>query len=439
MAALFFAWGFICANNDPLIAAFRHLFGLSYTEALLTQIVFFLAFASMSLPAAAVLARLGPAMLLRLGLGVICAGCVLVQLVRWAHGFEIVLLGLFFIATGVVGLQVAANPLAARLGDSRHSHFRLTLAHALNSIGVVCGGLFGARFILGTSAFEGGEAVSAADRAAGSQAIANAYGLIALLTVALLTVVTLGLRRREAEPAKVAPGSAGLVTVLHSRWALAGAFGISAYVGAEVTIGSLLTPYLAGRGGMSLARAGAYVATLYWGGALVGRLVGSWLLRSQPAPRLLALAAGVAALLCVAGIALPGTAAPWCLVAVGLCNSIMFPTIFSLTLERSDAGEAAISGALCFAIGAGALVPLLAGTLADTLALATAFSAPLVCYLYILGFARRCRGPAPHGRRKPPGVGRAPGRRLRADRVTDRSRTARGAGSAANGDIAPGP
>lgn len=377
------------------MAAFRHLFGLSYTQALFTQILFFIAFASVSLPAAAMLVRFGSAVLLRIGLAVICAGCLVVQLIRWAPGFEVALAGLFVIATGVVGLQVAANPLAARLGDARHSHFRLTLAHALNSIGVVCGGIFGANMILGASAFHGAGTPSAADRAAGSQTIADAYALIALLVIALAVLVTLGLRTHNASPAKGAATSTGLAAVLRSRWALAGALGISVYVGAEVAIGSLLIPYLAARDGMSLASAGTYVATLYWGGALLGRIVGSWLLRSQPAPRLLAFAAAVAALLCVAGVALPGTAAAWCLLAVGLFNSIMFPTIFTLTLERSAAGEAAISGVLCFAIGAGAVVPLAAGALADTMGLAAAFSAPLLCYLYILAFAHRCGGASP--------------------------------------------
>jgi MFS transporter, FHS family, L-fucose permease len=349
----------------------------------------------MSLPAAAVLARLGPRALLQTGLGIICSGCLLIQLVRWAPGFEIVFAGLFLIATGVVGLQVAANPLAARLGDARHSHFRLALAHALNSIGTVCGGLFGAHLILGTSAFENGGGPSIVERVAGSQAIASAYALIALLAAALLVVVMLGLRERSVHTGRDTPASAGLAPVLRSRWALAGAFGISAYVGAEVTIGSLLIPYLAERDGMSLARAGTHVATLYWGSAFVGRIAGSWLLRTQPAGRLLAVAAAVALLLCAGGVALPGIAAPWCLLAIGLFNSIMFPTIFSLTLERSQAGAAAISGFLCFAIGAGAIVPFLAGLFADSVGLTAAFWAPLICYLYILGFAGRCGRKSP--------------------------------------------
>ncbi|MEP9359629.1 glucose/galactose MFS transporter [Sphingomonas sp. KR3-1] len=393
VTALFFGWGFICANNDPLLAAARRVFGLNYTQALLTQIASFAAFALLSLPAAALLARLGAVRTIWLALGGMAAGCVAMQGIRWLPDFAVVLAAIFVLASGVTVLQVAANPLAAALGPPERSHYRLTLAHSFNALGVVCGVHFGARFVLAGDVFRSTAPIrDAAERASGIAAMAGAYLVMALL-LAVLAALILVARRPIAGAEIPQPGGSALAA-LRSRWALLGALGIALYVGAEVTIGSTLILYLSQPGTLALPldAAGGYVANLYWGGALVGRFAGSWALRHIPAPRLLALAGLAAAVLCLASLILPGPASAWCLLAVGLCNSIMFPTIFALTLERSAAPTAATSGLLILAIGPGAALPLLAGGIADRAGLGWAFAVPALAYCYILAFALSSSG-----------------------------------------------
>ena len=390
VTALFFGWGFICANNDPLIAAVQRVFGLSYTEALLTQIASFLAFAIVSLPAAALFARLGAIRTIWAALATMAAGCLVIQLCRWLPDFLVVLAAIFVLASGVTTLQVAANPLAAALGPPERSHFRLTLAHSFNALGMVCGVHFGARFVLAGEAFRPGAVPAQAE---GIAAITQAYLVLAALLAGLAALILLA--RRTIASAAIAegqPSPEGALAALRSRWALLGAVAIALYVGAEISIGSTLILFLSQPDTLALpmSDAGALVANLYWGGALAGRFLGSWALRRVPAPRLLALAGAGAAALCGASLLLPGPAGAWCLLAVGFCNSIMFPTIFGLTLQRSDAPPSATSGLLCMAIGGGAVLPLLTGRIADVAGLGLAFGVPMLAYLCIAGFALAC-------------------------------------------------
>jgi MFS transporter, FHS family, L-fucose permease len=389
---LFFAWGFICANNDPLIAALRRIFDLSYTEALLTQIVFFAAFGTISLPAAALLARAGAVRTMLIALAAMIAGCLAIQATAWAPWFPVVLASLFVLAAGIATLQVAANPLAAALGRPERSHFRLTLAQSFNSLGVVAGVYFGAHFILGGDVFRGTEpVVGEAARTAGLAAIRNAFLTIALFV--LLLAAALWFVRGPIEAGAPAPEQRPRVLdALRSRWALAGAVTLALYVGAEVSIGSMMINFLASPEtlGLPLATASIYLANFYWGGALVGRFIGSWLLTRAGAAQLLAGAALAAATLCAAALLVPGPVAAWCALAVGLFNSIMFPTIFSLTLERSSAAPPATSGLLCVAISGGAVIPLLTGQAADRAGLGWMLAVPLVAYLAVMGFAVAC-------------------------------------------------
>lgn len=392
VTALFFAWGFICANNDPLIAAMRAIFDLSYTAALFTQIVSFLAFATMSLPLAWLLGRIGALRTILAALATMLVACLILQGTALVPHFALVLAGLFVLASGVVGLQVAANPLAALLGPGERSAFRLTLAHGFNALGMVCGVHFGAWLILGSEGLREG-----ATQAAGIVAVNRAFLIVAAMLMVLALLVALA-RRRIAAVEIAMPPDARLRDALRARWALLGAGGIALYVGAEVTIGSLLILYLAAPegAGLSLAEAGARVASFYWGGALIGRFAGSWALRHLPVSRLLGGTAATAALLCAAALLVQGPAGTWCLLAVGLFNSVMFPAIFALTLERSGAGAPATSGLLCAAIGAGAVVPLLAGQIADHIGLPWSFAVALLAYCYILGFAAAASArPAP--------------------------------------------
>lgn len=395
VTTLFFAWGFITSNNDPLIVALRAAFHLHYTEALLTQIVFFLAYGLLSLPAAWVISRIGPVDMILGALATMAGGCLLVILSTDFGDFRPILAALFVLAAGFTALQVAANPLAAELGPPQRSHFRLNFAQAFNSLGVVLGVHFGSLVMLGDPALRAatGTVMSAGRREQLLGAVDDAFLIMAALLGALL-LFFLAIRKfiiRAAPNHRPVP--AGMFDALQSRWAIFGAAAIGLYVGAEVSIGSIMINFLNQRQvlGLSLEAAGGYLANFYWGGALCGRLVGTLLLTRIRAARLLAGCGVAAGLLCVTVLATNGPVAGYAALSIGFFNSIMFPTIFTITLERSGVSQSSTSGLLCLAIFGGALLPVAVGTIADGYGLSASFVVPFVAYAFIALFAVAAR------------------------------------------------
>jgi len=391
VAILFFAWGFVASNNDPLIVALRAAFRLNYTEALAIQLVSFLAYGLMSLPAASLGNRLGPVATIMVALSAMTAGCLLVGLVLPLGSYAAILAALFVLGVGITTLQVAANPLAAALGPARTSHFRLSLAQTFNSLGVVIGVNFGASIMLEEKVIAAGQGQvhGALEQAGVLEAVDRTFGLMAVAIV-LAAMLFWSQRRRilAATQGLAAAPQASVLDALRSRWAVFGALAIGLYVGAEVSIGSIMINFLhrADVLGLPYVEGGRYLANLYWGGALVGRVLGSILLTRARADRLLAFCALSAGALCLAALGELGPVSGYAALAVGLFNSIMFPTIFSLTLERSGASQSSTSGLLCLAIAAGAVLPFLVGRLADTTSLALAFAVPAAAYAVIAAF-----------------------------------------------------
>jgi MFS transporter, FHS family, L-fucose permease len=400
ITTLFFAWGFITVSVDPLIAALKAIFSLSYAEVMLTQFAFFMAYGVVSLPAAALIRRIGYTNAIVVALGIMIAGCLIVPVATHLETFAIVLMALFVVAGGITILQVAANPLAAALGPPQRSHFRLSLVQAFNSLGTAIAPFLVSSLLLagGIFAATGSAPASVAQRAESLRNIDIAFLIIAVLIAALAVFIwSVRGRLRNAAPPQLEDGeNASIGAALRSRWALLGAASIFLYVGAEVSIGSLMTNFLHQDDvfAISLERAGKLVS-LYWGGAMLGRFVGSALLMRVRAARLLGLAAACAALLCVVVRFSPGASAGIAALAVGLVNSIMFPVIFTVTLERSSASRAATSGLLCMAIVGGAFLPRLAGHIADVEGLRAAYVVPLFAYLCISAFAFAAARPLP--------------------------------------------
>ena len=396
VTTLFFAWGFITSNNDPLIVAMRASFHLDYTEALLTQIVFFLACGLLSLPAAWLTSRIGAVDMILASLGAMACGCLLVVASTSAGGFAPILAALFVLAGGFTALQVAANPLAAELGSAHRSHFRLNFAQAFNSLGVVIGVHFGSLVMLGDPALRSaaGRAIDVARRTQILDAVERAFLIMAALLAGLLVLFVL-LRRTliRAAPRQPRMASTGMFEALRSPWARFGAVAIGLYVGAEVSIGSIMINFLNQRSVLALPfeAAGAYLANFYWGGALCGRLIGTALLTRVRATRLLAACGTVAALLCIIVLAIDGPITGYAALAIGLFNSIMFPTIFTITLERSGVSQSSTSGLLCLAIFGGAVLPIAVGTVADHSGLNASFVIPLLAYAFIAFFAFAAR------------------------------------------------
>lgn len=397
VTCLFFAWGFITSLVDPLVAAVKGIFHLSDVEAQLSASAFFIAYGVMSLPGAVLLARAKSVATVLISLGMMVAGCLIMLVAANIAMYEIVLLGLFVLASGITILQVAANPLAAALGPSERSHFRLTFSQAFNSLGTFIGPYLGAHLFLKGIEVKKGIVVSEAARAGSLQGIDRAFFWIAGLII-LIGLLIWGGRRLigAASTAQSETERRGILAMVadatSSPWALFGGLAIFLYVGAEVAIGTQMALFLNSTKvwDVPLETAGKFVS-LYWGGAMIGRLAGSALLTRVPAPRLLALFTGIACLLCLYVFTVGGIAAGYAALSIGLFNSIMFPVIFTLTLERSTASEEATSGLLCFSIVGGAAIPPLAGLVSQHSDYVTAFAVPAFCYAVLFGFALASR------------------------------------------------
>jgi MFS transporter, FHS family, L-fucose permease len=413
VTTLFFAWGFITSLIDPLVAAVKGVFTLSNVEAQLSAFAFFIAYGLASFPAAALIARVRAVRAILLALAMMIGGCLVMLGAADLAVYYLVLLGLFMLASGITVLQVAANPLAAGLGPPEGSHFRLTLSQTFNSFGTFIGPFIGAVLFLEGVEVQDGIQITPTVRAAALGGIDRAYFWVCGLLIVLFLFLFLSRKtvERASPPAPASPGLVAMVdNALSSRWALLGAGALFLYVGAEVAIGAQMALFLNsddvwrhsdaafavpllgatmgsdGVPGVNLQEAGKAVA-FYWGGAMVGRAIGSLLLAFVNAGRLLALVTAVAAMMCLYIVIVGGVSAGFVALALGLFNAIMFPVIFTLTLERSTARAEATSGLLCTAIVGGACVPLLVGGAADLWGYVAAFSIPAVCYALLCVFA----------------------------------------------------
>ncbi len=389
LTTLFFMWGFITCLNDILIPHLKNVFSLNYAQAMMIQFCFFFAYFVCSVPAGALVKRVGYKSGIVLGLVVAGIGCCLFYPAAGLAYYPLFLGALFVLASGITLLQVSANPYVAILGKPETASSRLNLTQAFNSLGTTVAPFFGAFLILGVAAGavepQGG-ADAAAVAAQQATAVQKPYLLLAgTLFVMAAVFFALRLPAIEApEDASQAGQGADGLSAWSYRHLVLGAGAIFLYVGAEVAIGSFLVNYLAESNiaGLEEAEAAHYVA-YYWGGAMVGRFIGSAVLQRIPAGKVLAFNAVVVMLLLATTISTSGAVAMWSILAIGLFNSIMFPTIFTLGIAQLGRHTSQGSGALCLAIVGGAIVPPLQGLLADSIGIQMAFVLPIVCYAYI--------------------------------------------------------
>jgi MFS transporter, FHS family, L-fucose permease len=388
---LFFMWGAITSVNDVLIPAVRSIFSLTDAEGFLTQFAFFLAYGIVSIPAALVVARLRPARSVVLALLVMLVGCAIIPLATALRAYPLILLSLFVIASGITLLQVAANPLSAALGSPEGSHARLVLSQAFNSLGTVVGPYLAAHTLLSGGLFAGG-AVTEDKIGESLGRIDIAYAVIGLIVLALAFFLWTVRSRIDSAVTYSDTPDASVLEAFRSPWALAGAMAIFLYVGAEVSIGSVLVNFLEQPNilAATAVHAGSLVS-LYWAGAMVGRFIGSAVLARVPAPRVLAGVAFLAACLSLFVSVSGGNTAAIAALSIGLFNSVMFPVIFTVTTERSTAPVSATSGLLCMAIVGGAIIPVVTGTVADASGIATALIVPVICYGIIAAFGLYAR------------------------------------------------
>jgi FHS family L-fucose permease-like MFS transporter len=378
----FFMWGALTALNDVLIPHLKSLLSLNYTQAMLVQFVFFATYALISIPMGKLVFRIHHKWGIVIGFfitGIACLGFIPAA----ASSLYVFFLGsLVFLGAGITLLQVAANPYAALLGEPKTASSRLTIMQALNSLGTTIAPIFGGLLILSV-------VIGQATHAQVVASIQKPYLILALIMFLMGIVFTFSPLKRVDDNShetikKDIDKKTGYMATLKHKHLLLGCLGIFLYVGAEVSIGSFLInyfqqPYI---GGITAQKAANYVA-LYWGGAMVGRFIGSYILKQISPAKMVAFNAACAIILVLTTMMTTHQVAMWSIILVGLFNSILFPTIFGLAHRELHLNSTYGSALLCTAIVGGAIVPIIQGFFADKIGIHFSFFIPVLCYLYI--------------------------------------------------------
>ncbi|KAA0988744.1 sugar MFS transporter [Dyadobacter aurulentus] len=374
LAVLYFMMGFITCLNDTLVPFFKKGFRLNYAESSLVQFYFFLTYGIVSIPAGRIVGGVGYKKGMVLGFSIAALGALLFFPAAVMHQYALFLAALFVLAIGIVLLQVAANPYITVLGAAKTASSRLTLIQGVGSIGTTTAPLFGAYYIL----------APLQTSAASSAAVKYPYlGIAAVLVIIAFIVSRLALPEIEVEESNNVEDQNSAKGIFAFRNLNYGIFGLFFYVGAEVSVGTFLTNYIADLLKTTESAANNFVA-FYWGGMLVGRLIGAVLLKSVKASVMLSVCAGLAIVLVILSINTSGYVAVWSMIAVGFCNSVMFAIIFSLAVNGLGKYTTQASGLLSAAIAGGAVISFCQGMLIDNTSWTIAFVLPVACYSYIL-------------------------------------------------------
>jgi FHS family L-fucose permease-like MFS transporter len=391
LASLFFMWGFITVINNTLLPHLRSVFDLNYTQTTLIESVWFVAYFVASMPAAWLIERIGYKRAIVAGLGVMALGALGMVPAARLPSYEVTLVALFVIASGIALLQVAANPYVATLGPAESAPSRLNFVQAFNSLGTTLAPLFGGWLILGrttSGTAQDGAVLTAAQKLEDAQAVQLPYVLVAATLVLIAIVIArshlpaLGAdaRRAEAEVRKK-------LSLWNHRNLVLGIPAIFIYLIAEIGVSNLFINFVSQPhiGNLTHERASRYLFLL-WGGMMVGRFAGSFVMRSARAEHVLAGFAASAFVVALGAATLEGAAAMWALILIGLCHSIMFPTIFTLGIRGLGPLTEEGSGLLIMAIAGGALV-VVQGWVADVYGLQNSFFLTAACELYVLFYA----------------------------------------------------
>lgn len=382
---VFFIGGFLSSTVSLFVPRMTLIYRLDYARALLIQFAFHTSYLLFALPIALAIIALGYMRAAATGLAVMATACLMLLWAHGLHSYALILIALLALSAGITFLQIAANTVVAVVGSAEGAAYRLNLLQAFNSVGTVVGPLVAAQYVLGDA---GHARVSVATE------IAPPFLFAILLLTALAIAFTLHRNLLAgSDQATIAGARFDWPVMASNRRLVAGTAAIFFYVGAEVTIGALLVNYLVRPDVFDETPVhAARLVSLYWGGAMVGRLLGALAMKRIRPWQLLALAAIGAALLVLAAAALHGPVGGVALLAVGLCNSIMYPTIYVLALPADPKLATPGGTLLCMAVVGGAVIPMLTGLLADRIGLTASFGLPALCYAFIAAFARACRG-----------------------------------------------
>ena len=390
VTTLFFMWGFLTCLNDILVPHLKSIFDFTYAQVMLVQFAFFSAYFLFSVPWSKVVNTIGYQRTMVVGLLTMACGAFLFVPAASAASYPLFLTALLVLAAGITGLQVSANPYVDLLGKPETASSRLDWTQAFNSLGTTLAPKLGGWLILSAAplAIEQLRQLTPealhAYRVQQAASVKMPYTVISVVLV-LLAVLMGRFKLPKIESELSRPGEKTMDSVWKHRNLLLGAIGIFSYVGAEVSIGSFLVNYLGlpEIAGLSAKSAAGFVS-FYWGGAMIGRFLGAPILRRVKAGYLLAFCAAAAVTLTIVSMVLGGHTAMWSILAVGLFNSVMFPTIFSLGVAELGPLTGTGSGILNMAIVGGAILPVIQGVIADHIGLHHAFVLPVICYLFIL-------------------------------------------------------
>ena len=395
VTVLFFFWGFVTVLNDILVPHLKSVFDLNYTKAMLIQFAFFLAYFIFSIPSAKIIDAIGYKRTMVVGLLTMALGAFLFVPAASALSYPLFLAALMVLAGGITALQVAANPYVAVLGPPETASSRLNLTQAFNSLGTTIGPYVGGLLILGV-AVENKDAIRRMSAEALhtfrlEQASTVKFPYIVIGIALIVFAVLIGLFKLPKIPSveRHADGRHE-GSMWKYRHLILGCVAIFTYVGAEVAIGSFLINYFNQPEIGNLPEvAGAKLVPYYWGGAMVGRFIGSAILQKVKTGTVLGIAAYCACFLVLTSMLTHGHIAMWSILLVGFFNSIMFPSIFTLGIAKLGPRTGDGSGLLIMAIVGGAIIPVVQGAIADRIGIHHAFVLPVVCYLYIAYYALR--------------------------------------------------
>jgi FHS family L-fucose permease-like MFS transporter len=391
VTTLFFMWGFLTCLNDILVPHLKPIFDLSYAKIMFIQFAFFSAYFVFSVPMGKIVEWIGYKWTMVGGLFTMGVGALLFIPAAAVPSYPLFLFALMILAGGITALQVAANPYVAVLGPARTASSRLNLAQAFNSLGTTVAPYIGGLFILSAAPKTMDEIrqmssdVLHAYRLQQASSIKLPYLALGLIAIALgIAIATFKLPPVPAAQRQTGDGPAQ-THLWKYRQLVLGAVGIFVYVGAEVSIGSFMVNYLSqpNIGNLTEKVAASYLS-FYWGGAMVGRFIGSAILQKVRTGTVLGTAAIATGLLVSVSMLSTGPVAMWSIILIGLFNSIMFPSIFTLGIAELGPLTGEGSGIMIMAIVGGAIVPVLVGVLADRIGIHHSFILPLICYLYIV-------------------------------------------------------
>ncbi|MCP4803453.1 MAG: sugar MFS transporter [Flavobacteriaceae bacterium] len=415
LTTLFFLWGFITVLVDSLIPRLRELFTLTYAQAILVQFAFFGAYFLLSIPASYLLSKIGYKKGIILGLLTMASGCLLFYPAAAYRTFNIFLLAYFILAGGMTILQVAANPFVAVLGSEEGASSRLNLSQAFNSLGTAIAPAVGALFIL-SDTIKTEDEIAVLSKTAKETYLATEASAVQMpfLGLALFIFLIALIFLFAKLPKMINEVSTGTYTeAFQNKNLMLGVLGILFYVGSEVSIGSFLVNYFQEMNMVPLIRESNILMNIaetvakvffkslngaddkallgifvifYWSGAMIGRFVGSYLTRIMNPGKVLGVFASMAIILILTSVSTTGLVSMWSILGVGLFNSIMFPTIFTISINGIGKLKPKGSGLLCTAIVGGAIIPFICGNLIDSFGFNIAFIFISFCYAYILWF-----------------------------------------------------